>query len=352
MSIGQLINLARKEVINLVPYSSARNESNQVGIHLDANENPFDLTNGFNRYPEPQPNRLRQKLSELYGVREAQLLITRGSDEAIDLLLRVFCQAHVDGILITPPTYGMYSVSASIQGAFIESVPLLPERGFNLDVDAIIKQWRPQIKLMFLCSPNNPTGNTLDTAAILSLCEYFHDKALIVIDEAYIEFSSSQSFAGVLERFPNLIILRTISKAYGLAGARCGCVLAHPELIGLLKKVIAPYPIPTPVVLCVLDVLSDANFARTKIQIQTIRSLREQLYAFLQNHSAVKYVYPSEANFLLLAVDSPSRWMRICRERGIVIRDRSNIPGLTDCIRISIGTPEENQTLQEVLSDV
>lgn len=349
MSISQLINLARKEVINLIPYSSARNESNQVGIHLDANENPFDLTNGFNRYPEPQPNLLRQKLSELYGVSEAQLLITRGSDEAIDLLLRVFCQANKDGILIAPPTYGMYAVSASIQGAFIESVPLLPDQGFDLDVDAIIKQWRPQIKLMFLCSPNNPTGNTLDTAAILSLCAYFHDKALIVIDEAYIEFSLSQSLAGFLEQFPNLVILRTISKAYGLAAVRCGYVLAHPELIALLKKVIAPYPIPTPVTLCVLDALSDANAKRTQIQIETIREEREKLTTFLQNHQSVKYVYPSEANFLLLAVDSPRRWMSICRERGIVIRDRSNIPGLTDCVRISIGTPEENQILQEVL---
>lgn len=350
--MNTLLNLARREVINLTPYSSARNESSQAGIRLDANENPFDLTNGLNRYPEPQPVSLRQKLSTLYGVSEAQLLITRGSDEAIDLLLRVFCQANQDGILITPPTYGMYAVAAGIQGAFIQSVPLLIDRGFDLDVDAIIKQWLSQIKLMFFCSPNNPTGNILDTASIIALCERFHDKSLIVIDEAYIEFSLSQSLAGFLECFPNLVILRTISKAYGLAGVRCGSVLAHPTVITLLGKIIAPYPIPTPVVKVVLDALSDANIKRTQTQVQTIRLLREQLRAFLQNRPSVRCVYPSEANFLLLAVDSPSRWMQACRERGIVIRDRSNIPGLTDCVRISIGTPEEIQTLQEVLSYV
>lgn len=350
--MSNLLKLARQEVISLIPYSSARHESNQTGIHLDANENPFDLTHGFNRYPEPQPLMLRQKLAVLYGVREAQLLITRGSNEAIDLLMRVFCQANQDGILITPPTYGMYAVAAGIQGAFIESVPLLPAPEFDLDVDKIIKQWRPQIKLLFFCSPNNPTGNILNTDAILALCESLHDKALIVIDEAYIEFSMTKSLARFLKRFPNLVILRTISKAYGLAGVRCGCVLAHPDVITLLGKIIAPYPIPTPVAGYVLNALSDTNLLRTKNQIQTIRLVREQLRLFLQSYPAVKVVYPSEANFLLVAVNSPSRWMQVCRERGIVIRDRSNIPSLSDCVRISIGTPEENQILQEVLSHV
>lgn len=347
-----LHNLARKDVLDLIPYSSARHESHQAGIHLDANENPFASVGCFNRYPEPQPMHLCQKLCALYGVSASQLLMTRGSDEAIDLLLRVFCQAKLDGILITPPTYGMYAVSAGIQGAFIESVPLVPARGFDVDVEGILKQWRPNIKLMFFCSPNNPTGNVLDTASILALCEYFQDKAIIVIDEAYIEFSTSKSFSGFLTRFQNLVILRTISKAHGLAGVRCGSVLAHPDLITLLKKVIAPYPIPTPVSDCVLAALSDARQAQTAYYIQTIREEREQLCAFLQQHPAVKIVYPSEANFLLVAVDSPNRWMTVCRDNGIVIRSRSNIPGLADCVRISIGTPEENQILQEVLSHV
>jgi histidinol-phosphate aminotransferase len=351
MSICQLINLARKDVINLVPYRSARNESNQGGIHLDANENPFVSPRSFNRYPEPQPVSLLQKLGALYDVSEPQLLITRGSDEAIDLLIRVFCQANQDGILITPPTYGMYSVSASIQGAFIASAPLL-SREFVLDVDAIIKQWQPTIKLIFLCSPNNPTGNTLDVDAVLGLCEYFRDKALIVIDEAYIEFSTCKSLTRFLDQFPNLVILRTLSKAYGLAGIRCGSVVAHPEIIALLRKIIAPYPIPTPVLQVVLERLSATNAERTKSQIKIIQAQREELRAFLQNHVSVKYVYASEANFLLVAVESPKQWMEVCHDHGIVIRDRSNIPGLSNCVRITIGTPEENKTLQEVLRHV
>lgn len=351
MSIYQLINLARKDVIKLVPYSSARMESKQMGIHLDANENPFMSMNGYNRYPDPQPGSLRQKLAALYGVSDIKLLITRGSDEAIDLLIRAFCEANQDGILMTPPTYGMYAVSASIQSAFIESVPLLSP-AFTLDVDAIIKQWQPSIKLIFLCSPNNPTGNILNLDAVLRLCGYFRDKALIIIDEAYIEFSSSQSISRFMEQFPNLVILRTLSKAYGLAGVRCGSVLAHPEIIALLRKIIPPYPIPTPVLQAVLDALSDVNVERTKAQIKVIQEQREQLRAFLQNHASVKHVYASEANFLLVAVDLPTRWMKVCLEHGIVIRDRRNVPGLSDCVRITIGTPEENQILQEVLEHV
>lgn len=346
MSIDQFINLARKEVMNLIPYSSARKESNPVGIQLDANENPF--VSEFNRYPDPQPVRLRQNLCSLYGVNETQLLITRGSDEAIDLLMRGFCKANRDGILITPPTYGMYSVSANIQGAFIQSAPLTSP-GFELDADLIIRQWQPKIKLIFLCPPNNPTGNSLDTDVILQLCKL---NALIIVDEAYIEFSSRQSLTRCLDKFPNLVILRTLSKAYGLAGARCGSVLAHPDIIALLRKIIAPYPIPTPVVQVALDVLSDANAEQMNARIEIIKRQREELREFLQRHPLVKAVYPSDANFLLVAVNSPKRWMNVCREHGIVIRDRSNIPGLSDCIRISIGTPEENQRLQEVLGYV
>lgn len=350
--MNNLVNLARKEVINLIPYSSARNENSQEGIHLDANENPFYFAHGYNRYPEKQPAKLRQKFCTLYNVDETQLLITRGSDEAIDLLLRVFCRANEDGILITPPTYGMYSVSAHIQGAFIQPVPLLQTESFALNVTAIIKQWQPKIKLIFLCSPNNPTGNTLDIQAILELCKYFEHKAFIIIDEAYIEFSTHNSLASFLPIFSNLVILRTTSKAYGLAGVRCGCMLAHAELISLLAKVITPYPIPSPVVQTVLEALSDNNIERIQTQIQTIQAQREKLRAFLQKKPSVKCVYPSEANFLLVAVDSPISWLRVCQENGIIIRDRSAMQGLSDCIRISIGNPAENLRLQEVLADV
>lgn len=351
MSIEQLISLARKQVLDLVPYSSARNESNLVGIQMDANENPFVMKDGCNRYPEPQPVSLRQKLCALYGVRDAQLLITRGSDEAIDLLVRAFCQANQDGIVITPPTYGMYEVSARIQGASIKSVPLLSP-DFALDADDVIRQWQPNIKLIFLCSPNNPTGNSLDLEAVLKLCAYFSDKALIVIDEAYIEFSTRQSFVRFLDEFPNLVILRTLSKAYGMAGVRCGSVIAAPEIVALLRKILAPYPIPMPVLHVVLEALSDNNIEQRNVQIKMIQDQKKQLCLFLQRFPSVKKVYPSEANFLLVAVESPARWMAVCRDHGVVIRDRSNIAGLSDCVRITIGTPEENKTLQEVLGNV
>ncbi len=175
---------------------------------------------------------------------------------------------------------------------------------------------------------------------------------MIIIDEAYIEFSSSQSLTRFLDQFPNLVVLRTLSKAYGLAGVRCGSVLAHSEWITLLRKIMAPYPIPAPVLHVVSDALSDANVERTKAQIHVIQEQREQLRVFLQNHASVKHVYASEANFLLVAVDLPMRWMKVCLEHGIVIRDRSSLPGLSDCVRITIGTPKENQTLQEVLKHV
>ncbi len=351
MSIDQLISLARKEVLDLVPYSSARNESDRFGINLDANENPFAMQQGFNRYPEPQPDSLRQKLCALYDVSTSQLLITRGSDEAIDLLIRAFCQANQDGIVITPPTYGMYEVSARIQGALITSVPLLSP-DFALDEDAVIDKWHTNIKLIFLCSPNNPTGNRLDLEAVLKLCTYFRDKALIVMDEAYIEFSTSHSMVKYLDEFPNLVILRTLSKAYGMAGVRCGSLIAAPQIITLLRKILAPYPIPMPVLNVALDALSNSNIAQRNVQIKMIQAQKEQLRLFLQRHPSVKKVYPSEANFLLVAVESPAHWMSVCRDRGVVIRDRSNIAGLSDCVRITIGTPEENKILLEVLGNV
>lgn len=350
--MNTLLNLARQEIISLIPYSSARNESSQARIHLDANENPFTLSHEFNRYPEPQPLALQQRLCSLYEVTEEQLLVTRGSDEAIDLLVRVFCKPNQDGILITPPTYGMYSVSATIQGAFIKSVPLLQTQGFALDIDSIIQQWQPNIKLIFLCSPNNPTGNTLDQKSILELCTYCRDKALVIIDEAYIEFASSGSFAKSLNSLPNLVILRTTSKAYGLAGARCGSVLAQPELIALLKKVIAPYPIPSPVAQIVLEALSINKLACIQQQIQIIQEQRNLMRTFLLTLSSVRCVYPSQANFLLVQVDSPIRWLNLCREQGIIIRDRSNNQGLVNCVRLTIGTPEENQKVREVLTYV
>lgn len=345
--------LARQAVLDLIPYSSARHESNlQTGIHLDANENPFQRQDDLNRYPDPQPMMLLQKLSQLYGLNTPQILMTRGSDEGIDLLLRVFCEAGRDGILITQPTYGMYEVAAGIQGALIKRVPLIPESGFRLDVAAIMEQWQPSTKLIFLCSPNNPTGNVFPAEELTQLCEYFMDKALIVVDEAYIEFSTSESLSQHLSRYPNLVLLRTLSKAYGLAAIRFGCVLGSPTVIALLKKVIAPYPIPVLVSKVVLDALSGESIRVAQSQIKAIQTERERLRLFLKTLPSVQTVYPSEANFLLVRVADADAWMAKCRDQRIVIRSRSSMLNLNQCVRISIGTTDENQRLQEVLSNV
>lgn len=347
------IHLARQDILDLIPYSAACHESNlKTGVRLDANENPFHRADGLNRYPDPQPMGLLQKLSQLYGVTPSQILMTRGSDEGIDLLCRVFCEAGRDGILTTPPTYGMYEVAAGIQGVVVTAVPLITALGFTLDINGILATWRPAIKLIFLCSPNNPTGNLFSATDILSLCESLTNQALIIVDEAYIEFASATSLSQYLARYPNLVLLRTLSKAYGLAGVRFGCVLADPSVIALLKKVISPYPIPALVANVVMDALSDESMRVTQLQIQAIRAEREQLRSSLQTLASVQKVYPSDANFLLLKVDDAARWMLACAEKQIAIRSRSNMLNLSQCVRISIGTVDENKQLLEGVANV
>ncbi|KTD22564.1 Histidinol-phosphate aminotransferase (Imidazole acetol-phosphate transaminase) [Legionella londiniensis] len=350
--MDNLNNLARKAVLKLIPYSSARSEIAADGIRLDANENPFCQEEGLNRYPEPQPRDLKRALAELYGVKDSQIIMTRGSDEGIDLLTRVFCEPGQDSVVVTPPTYGMYEVSASIQGVSVTPVPLLSEAGFALDKKSLLENPDKGIKLVFLCSPNNPTGNVFARADILEICEQFQGKALIVVDEAYIEFSDMESLSSSLSRYDNLVILRTLSKAYGLAGARMGCILANQAVVDLLKKIIAPYPIPVPVVKAVLPALSRKNLDWIRVQIQSIRKEREILRIFLASLSSVVEVYPSEANFLLVKVQDANRWMSLCRQHHIVIRSRTHMPELRNCVRISIGTDRENQRLREVLSYV
>jgi histidinol-phosphate aminotransferase len=345
-------SLARASVRQLVPYRSARLESQGKKIRLDANENPFWREDKLNRYPDPQPEILKSLLSQLYGVDSTQILMTRGSDEGIDVLIRTFCEANRDAIVTTPPTYGMYAVSAEIQGANIKTVPLLQATGFALDKKNLLVEWRPSMKLIFLCSPNNPTGNAFPVSDILDLCEHFKERALVIVDEAYVEFSSTKSLSRYLSDHNNLVILRTLSKAYGLAGARLGCLLAHQEIINLLKKVMAPYPIPLPVIKIVKETLTVEYQHKVQTQIKTIQAEREFLSAFLKPLTSVEAVYPSEANFLLVKVRDASLWMSLCADHDIAIRLRSHLLGLCHCVRISIGTEEENKQLQEVLANV
>jgi histidinol-phosphate aminotransferase len=377
--VEQVLALARPEILALAPYSSARKESKGGRVWLDANENPETPSVHqplLNRYPDPQPPELVAKLAALYGIAPPQALVTRGSDEGIDLLLRTFCRAGQDAILITPPTYGMYVVAAGIQNAKVIPVPLIREKDFALDADAVLavvnSSVGPEgknvihspfrsaaepalsdtgaIKLVFLCSPNNPTGNLLDRTAVLKIVRTLAGKAIVVVDEAYVDFSGAPSLAAEVAANPNLIVLRTLSKAFGLAGARVGTTIADPAVIAVLQKVIAPYPVPVPVLQAALGALTPAGLAAARESVAQLVSERNRVLAALTRLPIVKRVWPSDANYLLIEVADSTRVMAAGRAAGIVWRDRSkDVPGT---IRITVGTAEENNATLEVLARV
>jgi histidinol-phosphate aminotransferase len=360
-AVDSVLTLVRPDILALTAYSSARKESKGGRVWLDANENPKTpaaslspeaLAKGgalnLNRYPEPQPADLVARLATLYGVASTQVLVTRGSDEGIDLLLRTFCRAGRDAILITPPTYGMYVVAAGIQGARTVTVPLLGEKDFALDAAAVLKAVTPDVKLVFLCSPNNPTGGLLDRTAVLSLVKTLAARAVVVVDEAYVDFSGQPSLAAEIPANPNLVVLRTLSKAYGLAGARVGTTIADPAVIAILQKVIAPYPVPAPVLTAALAALTPAGLAAARDSVTTLVAERVRLAAALANLPAVRRVRPSDANYLLVEVADAARAMAAGRAAGVIWRDRSK--DVSNCIRITVGTAEENNATLEVLS--
>lgn len=351
--------LVRPEILALAPYSSARKESQGGKVWLDANENPATPHAGaplLNRYPEPQPPELVARLASLYGAAPANILVTRGSDEGIDLLVRAFCRAGQDAILITPPTYGMYVVAAGIQGAAVRTAPLVAEKDFAVDPAAVISaslaapsaEGAGQVKLVFLCSPNNPTGRNLARADVLQIVDALAGRAVVVVDEAYAEFSLSESLVSALPSRANLVVLRTLSKAFGLAGARVGVTLAAPELIGVLQKILAPYPIPTPVVSAALAALTPDAIAAARRSATDLVAGRERLAAALLRLSYVRKVWPSDANFLLVAVTDSARIMQLARAAGLIIRDRSK--DVPNTVRITIGSPAEIDFALEVLA--
>ncbi len=351
--VDQTLALVRPEILALAPYSSARKEAKGGRIWLDANENPSTPAAGqplFNRYPDPQPPDLLTKLATLYGVSPDQCLITRGSDEGIDLLLRTFCRAGQDAILITPPTYGMYVVAAGIQNAAVVKVPLLEDKDFALDPDAVIAAVTPAVKIVFLCSPNNPTGGLLERAAVMKVVRALAGRAIVVVDEAYVDFADQPTLATEIPANPNLVILRTLSKAFGLAGARVGTTIADPAIISVLQKVIAPYPVPVPVVLAALGALSDEGLAAAQASVATLLSERARLAAALARLPAVKKIWPSDTNYLLVAVPDAARAMATARGTGVIWRDRSK--DVPNTIRITVGTAAENNETLEVMSRV
>jgi len=386
-ALDSTLALVRPDILALAPYSSARKESSGGRIWLDANENPETPAPSLalNRYPEPQPSELVAKLATLYGVTPAQCIVTRGSDEGIDLLLRTFCRAGQDAILITPPTYGMYLVSAGIQGARVVSVPLIQGKNFALNSEAVIAaatsdncgrgaptprgmssenqnqrgEGTPptgpetategQVKLVFLCTPNNPTGNLLDRAAVMSVVKALAGRAVVVADEAYVDFSEQTSLAAEIPANPNLVVLRTLSKAFGLAGARVGTTIADPAIIAVLKKVIAPYPIPVPVLTAALTALSPEGLAAAKISVASIIAERARLAVELPKLGIVKRIWPSDTNYLLIEPTiEASRVMEIGRKNGIIWRDRSK--DVPNTVRITVGSPDENNATLEALA--
>ncbi len=350
-----VLSLLRPEILALAPYSSARKESSGGRIWLDANENPLTPSAGkplLNRYPEPQPAELIAQLAAYYAVAENNILVTRGSDEGIDLLLRAFCRAGQDAILITPPTYGMYAVSAAIQNARVVTVPLLAEKNFSLDPTAVLAAITPSVKLVFLCSPNNPTGALLARDEVVRLVQALLGKAIVVVDEAYLEFAGSPSLTRELAGNPNLVILRTLSKAFGLAGIRCGVTIASPALIGVLQKIIAPYPVPTPVLQAALAAMTAEGLTAARRSGQSLIAERIRVAARLATLPCVRRLWPSDSNFILFEVTDSARVMSATRAVGVVLRDRSRDYGLTNCVRMTMGTPEENNAALEVIARV
>jgi histidinol dehydrogenase len=342
------LTLARPELLSLQPYSHAAWLPSLTRLH--ANEAPWrppgDATMaGLNRYPEPQPAALVARLAELYGLPREQLLVTRGSDEAIDLLSRMYLRAEHDAILQCTPTFGMYRVAARIQGAEVIEVPLDRARGWAVDVDALLGAWQPHVKLVYLCSPNNPTANSLDAASLERICRALDGKAIIVIDEAYIEWSRTASLVPWLTRFPTLVFLRTLSKAYALAGARIGALLGDAELIRLAKRVLPPYSLSQPTIEAALCALQPDAVAAARIRIDALLAEREYLRARLETSPLVARVWPSDANFLLIDCRDAARFMRDSIAAGLIVRDLRGNPALADSLRVSVGTRSQNDAL-------
>jgi histidinol-phosphate aminotransferase len=341
--------LVRENVKRLVPYSSARDDFHgSAKVFLDANENSLGspLPKWYNRYPDPHQLRVKERLSAIKRVPINNIFLGNGSDECIDILQRAFCEPTLDNLIICPPTYGMYEVCANINNVQVKKIKLTPE--FQLDLEAIEDGIDANTKMTFLCSPNNPTGNSLnheDIEAILN--NYF---GLVVIDEAYINFSRQKSFIGMVNEYPNLVVMQTLSKAWGLAALRLGIGVASEEIISIMNKIKPPYNINQASQELALQALNEID--QVNDMIKEIVKEREVLSAALVNLSFVKKVYPSDANFLLVKMDDPLAVYKKLLDQGIVVRDRSRVELCEGCLRITVGTSEENKTLLYALASI
>ncbi len=337
-----LDNLLRDNIKKLVPYSSARDEfKGEASVLLDANENAFGspLDHHYHRYPDPLQHQVKEKLTKIKGVPGENIFLGNGSDEAIDILFRAFCKPGIDNVVLVPPTYGMYEVSANINDVQIRKVNLTSD--YQLDLDAIAEALDIHTKMIFVCSPNNPTGNSINRQDIETLLVNF--KGLVVVDEAYINFSKQQSFTKDLAEFPNLVILQTLSKAWGLAGLRLGMAFASKEIIGVFNKIKPPYNINQATQNLVLEALDNVDTVNEWIKAIVIE--REALVAQLTQLEQIYAITPSDANFILVKLAEPRELYNFLVNQGIIVRDRSKVELCEGCLRITVGTPDENSKL-------
>ena len=337
-------NLIRPTIKALKPYSSARDEfqgNSDAMVFLDANENPYN--NGVNRYPDPQQKGVKAILSEIKGVSAKHILLGNGSDEVLDLIFRAFCEPHQDNVISLPPTYGMYEVLANLNAVEIRKINL--SETFQPKVEAILEASDTNSKVLFLCSPNNPTGNSFSKESVEKLLKAF--KGLVVIDEAYIDFSTEKSWLTRLEEFPNLVITQTLSKAYGMAGIRLGICYASEEIITVLNTIKPPYNVNELSQKKAIELLTISDLAKN--QINSILEERTELALELEKVSFVSKIYPSDANFILTKVDDATKRYNQLVEKGVVVRNRTTQFGCEECLRFTVGTKEENQELIKVL---
>jgi len=352
---GSIIDLVRPDLRDFAGYSSARSATVQGEVWLNANElpwaNPADSESRCRRYPQPQPQALRAALAALYGCTPEQLLIGRGSDEAIDLLVRALCRPGEDAVLVTPPVFGMYAVSARLQGAPLCEVPLVEtEQGLCVDIPAVIAAAASsRARIVFLCSPSNPAGSSISLDEIAEVATRLRGQALVVVDEAYVEFADQDSAITLLPRHENLAVLRTLSKAHALAAARIGSVIAAPELMAVLRRCQAPYPVPQPCAELALQALAPAALAVTRERIDEVKRERGKLQQALAALPGVRKVYPSQGNFLLVRFEDAEVAWRALLAAGVVVRDQRGAAQLDDALRISIGTPEQNARIVAAL---
>lgn len=337
-----LAQLVRPNIAALKPYSSARDEfKGSADIYLDANENPYET--GLNRYPDPGAAAVKAEVEKIKAIPANQIMLGNGSDEIIDLLMRIFCEPGQDKVITLPPTYGMYQVSADINNVAVKPVPL--RKGFLPDVPAILAAATERTKILWLCTPNNPSGNDFPASDVETLLNEF--PGIVVIDEAYLDFAGRASYTHWLQRYPNLVVMQTFSKAWGLAGIRLGMAFASPEIIALLNAVKPPYNVNRLTQNAALKALQHAEEQARQVDI--LLGQRALVQQYLSGLAFVERIYPSHANFILAQVSDPQRIYRFLMERGIIVRDRSKQHLCAGCLRFTIGTPQENEKLFRAL---